>query len=119
MSAIFINTTSPPLYKKRGVKLSGVVRKLDYMRRIVLPREMCDLLYLKPGDLIDLNLNNDKIEISFYSPDADVHNFIKNFIVSNFEARYHNIRIDEQMTINLTEKIKKLIANEILDKENY
>ena len=59
MSAIFINTTSPPLYKKRGVKLSGVVRKLDYMMRIVLPREMCD------------------------------------FIVSNFESRYHNIRAEK------------------------
>ena len=44
--------------------MSGVVRKLDYMRRIVLPREMCDLLYLKPGDLIELNLNNGKIEIN-------------------------------------------------------
>ena len=43
--------------------MSGIVRKLDYMRRIVLPREMCDLLYLKPGDLIELNLNNGKIEM--------------------------------------------------------
>jgi len=98
--------------------MSGIVRKLDYMRRIVLPREMCDLLYLKPGDLIELNLNNGKIEIDFYSPDADVHNFIKNFIISNFEAKHHNIRIDEQMTINITEQIKELIEKNVLEKDN-
>lgn len=98
--------------------MSGIVRKLDYMRRIVLPREMCDLLYLKPGDLIELNLNNGKIEIDFYSPDADVHNFIKNFIISNFESKHHNTRIDEQMTINITEQIKELIEKNVLEKDN-
>lgn len=98
--------------------MSGIVRKLDYMRRIVLPREMCDLMYLKPGDIIELNYNNGKIEIDFYSPDADVHNFIKNFIIQNFEAKYHNTRIDEQATINMTEKIKDLIEKIILEKDN-
>lgn len=98
--------------------MSGIVRKLDYMRRIVLPREMCDLLHLKPGDIIELNQVNDKIEISFYSPESDVTKFVKNFIVSNFEPKHYNIRIDEQATINLTEKIKQLIQNELIEKDN-
>lgn len=118
MSAIYQKLPRPSIYMKGSVNMSGIVRKLDYMRRIVLPREMCDLLYLKPGDLIELNLNNGKIEINFYSPDADVHNFVKNFIVSNFESKYHNIRVDEQVTINMTEKIKELIANTVLSKDN-
>ena len=46
--------------------MNGIVRKMDYMRRLILPKEMTDLLNLKPNDLLEIFLNKDSIVIKPY-----------------------------------------------------
>lgn len=87
------------------------------MRRIILPREMTDILKLKPCDLIELTLDNDKICIKPYASNVETYNFIRNFILTNFETKDFNTKVDEQAIINVTEKLKEIINKDVIHKD--
>lgn len=94
--------------------MDGIVRKLDYMRRLIIPKEITDILRLRPCDLVEITLDEDKICLKPYSSNADTYNFIRNFIISNFETKDFNSKIDEQAIINVTEKLKDIIKEEVI-----
>lgn len=96
--------------------MESIVRKIDYMRRLILPKEMTDILRLKPCDLVEIMLNEDKICIKPYQSNIETYNFIRNFIVTNFESKDYNSKIDEQNIINITEKLKDVVKSEIINK---
>lgn len=97
--------------------MDGIVRKLDYMRRLIIPKEMTDILRLKPCDLVEITLDEDKICIRPYSSDSETYNFIRNFIISNFETKDFNSKIDEQAIINITGKLKEIVKDEVIYKD--
>lgn len=97
--------------------MDGIVRKLDYMRRLIIPKEMTDILRLKPCDLVEITLDEDKICIKPYSSNVETYNFIRNFIITNFETKDFNSKIDEQDIINITAKLKDIVKEDIIYKE--
>ena len=96
--------------------MNGIVRKMDYMRRLILPKEMTDLLNLKPNDLLEIFLNKDSIVIKPYYSEVETYQFIKNFVVTNFEGKDYNRRIDEQALINITEELKESINRYVIQR---
>lgn len=96
--------------------MDSIVRKLDYMRRLIVPKELTDILRLRPCDLVELTLDENRICIKPYYSNVDMKNFIKNFIIANFETRDFNTKIDEQDIVNITQKLKDIIKEDIIYK---
>lgn len=46
----------------------GIVRKVDHLGRIVLPKEMRDLLSIQPHDGVEIFVNNHSIVLQKYNP---------------------------------------------------
>ncbi len=42
---------------------TGIVRVIDHLGRIVIPKEMCRTLQIKAGDPLEINMENGKIHI--------------------------------------------------------
>lgn len=50
------------------MKETGVVRRLDELGRVVIPKEIRSRLKIKNGDLVDIFTNNDEIILQKYHP---------------------------------------------------
>lgn len=46
----------------------GIVRKVDHLGRIVLPKEMRDLLNIQPHDGVEIFVSNHSIVLQKYNP---------------------------------------------------
>jgi transcriptional pleiotropic regulator of transition state genes len=46
----------------------GIVRKVDHLGRIVLPKEIRDLLHIHPHDGVEIFVGNDCIVLKKYNP---------------------------------------------------
>ena len=47
--------------------MSGIVRRIDDLGRIVIPKEIRRSLKIKDGDFLDIDVENDKILLNIYS----------------------------------------------------
>ncbi len=47
-------------------KTTGIVRHIDHLGRIVVPKEMCRTLHIKAGDALEINLEGRKITVTKY-----------------------------------------------------
>ena len=50
------------------MKSTGIVRKIDELGRVVLPKEIRDVLDIKEKDAIEIFTDNDKIILQKYQP---------------------------------------------------
>ncbi len=44
-------------------KTTGIVRKIDHLGRIVVPKEMCRILHISAGDLLEISLEGKHITV--------------------------------------------------------
>lgn len=70
---------------------TGIVRKIDNLGRIVIPKEIRNLLNIKNGENLEIIVNNDEITLKkFYKLKKDINNIVNylkifdNLIDSNF-----------------------------------
>ena len=70
---------------------TGIVRKIDNLGRIVIPKEIRNLLNIKNGENLEIIVNNDEITLKkFYKLKKDINNIVSylkifdNLIDSNF-----------------------------------
>ena len=50
------------------MKETGVVRRLDELGRVVIPKEIRKRLKINNGDMVDIFVSNDKIVLQKYNP---------------------------------------------------
>ena len=50
------------------MKATGIVRNIDELGRIVIPKEMRTKMDMKSGDAVEIFVDSDKIILSKYSP---------------------------------------------------
>ena len=60
------------------MKETGVIRRIDELGRIVLPKEMRKILKIKAGDNLEIFMNDGDIVLSKY-------NIFQNVCISKFE----------------------------------
>lgn len=60
------------------MKSTGVVRKLDPLGRVVLPKEIRRIMDIKQGDPIEVFVDDDKIILSKYTPSCMFCNEVEN-----------------------------------------
>lgn len=51
------------------MKATGIIRRIDYLGRIVIPKEICRQLHIKENDPFEIYINEDKsIALKPYIP---------------------------------------------------
>ena len=59
------------------MKSTGVVRRIDELGRIVVPKEMRRVLRIREGDSLEISADTDAITLKKYSLVESIDNFIK------------------------------------------
>ena len=67
---IFVNATQIILQKHEdnGSKTTGIVRRVDSLDRIVIPKEICKKLGIEPKDALEIFVDETKIVLGKYEP---------------------------------------------------
>ncbi len=79
------------------MKATGVVRRIDDLGRIVLPKELRRTMRIKEGDSLEIYIDGmDQIMLKKYSPVQNVNEFVSEFV----ESVYSSNKIDIIITDN-------------------
>lgn len=115
------------------MKTSGIIRKIDELGRIVLPKELRKYLNINPGDDFQINIEDQKIILEKYSrlnntktELIDIVNIFQNItnykiylIINNEISNFNNEKIDNKIQ-NIIQERKLYITetNEIKISQN-
>ena len=66
---------------------TGIVRRIDDLGRIVIPKEIRKTLRIKDGDPLEINISNENIILKKYSTLEDIRDVFKIFI-DNINSYY-------------------------------
>lgn len=105
------------------IKATGVVRRIDDLGRIVLPKELRRTMRIKEGDSLEIYLDeNDKIVLKKYSAVKGVSTFLKEFVDSMYASNKKDIVICDNETVvacagNLKQDLTGLRISKTLEKK--
>ena len=90
------------------MKTTGVVRRVDELGRIVIPKEIRKTLRLKDGESVEIFLDNNDIILKKHSPLEDLGNFYQNYVSSIQNVIGKNIFIvDRDKIVAVAGDLKK------------
>lgn len=90
------------------MKNTGVVRRIDDLGRIVIPKEIRKTLRIKDGESLEIFLSSDNIVLKKYSPLEGLQNFYKMYAESIFSEIGNNvIVVDRDKIVAVSGDFKK------------
>lgn len=98
------------------MKATGVVRRIDDLGRIVIPKELRRTMRIKEGDSLEIFIEtSDKIVLRKYSPVQNINEFIKEFVQSIYETTKKEIIITdtERIIASAIKGKKDIVGNKI------
>lgn len=97
------------------MKATGIVRRIDELGRIVIPKEIRKTLRLREGENLEIYTNSDEIILKKYSLINKLDDFAQEFTDSIYTMLKHNIIItdtDQVIAASGSDK-KELLNNQI------
>lgn len=96
------------------MKTTGMVRRVDSLGRIVIPKEIRKVLKIKENEQVEINVSNDQIVLNRYSELNEYDESINNLIDIIEDIFDKNIIITNLSSIALTSsKYKELVNLEL------
>ena len=90
------------------MKTTGVVRRIDELGRIVVPKEMRRTLRIREGDSLEISSDNDSIVLKKYSLVESVDNFITQYVEAvHLSSKKEIIVTDTEKVIALSSGFRK------------
>lgn len=90
------------------MKSTGVVRRIDELGRIVIPKEIRKTLRIKDGENIEISVENDNIILKKYSFMKKLNDFANEFTEAIYLSNKKNIIItDTDTIISISGTLKK------------
>ena len=100
------------------MKTTGVVRRIDDLGRIVIPKEIRKTLRIKDGESVEIFLNSDNIVLKKYSPLESLPDFYKDYVDSIYSEIGNNIVIvDRDKIVAVSGELKKKYFNKSISSE--
>ena len=95
------------------MKATGVVRRIDDLGRIVLPKELRRTMRIKEGESLEIYTDGtDRIILKKYSPVQNVNDFVEEFVESLYASIKKDIIItDNEKEIAYAGNFKQDISN--------
>ena len=102
------------------MNLTGIIRKIDDLGRIVLPKELRKYLNINPGDDFQILLEDDKIILEKYSYLKNKENeTIKIIEIFKEETGYNIYLVNNNVLINNNEQVTNEIINIIQERKIF
>lgn len=90
------------------MKNTGVVRRIDDLGRIVIPKEIRKTLRIKDGESVEIFLNSDNIVLKKYSPLQGLPMFYKDYVDSIYSEIGDNVIIvDRDKIVAVSGELRK------------
>jgi AbrB family transcriptional regulator (stage V sporulation protein T) len=112
------------------VKATGIVRRIDDLGRIVIPKEIRRILRIRNGESLEIYIDEPElIVLKKFSPMSELEDFAKEYVDSIYTTVKHNIFITDRDKIiavagplrkkYLGKEISKYLETAILRRENF
>ena len=98
------------------MKAIGVVRRIDDLGRIVIPKELRKTMRIKEGDSLEIFIDgSDKVILRKYSPVQNINEIVNEFVSGLYESCKSDIIVtDNEQVISVAGDIpKELIGKKI------
>lgn len=90
------------------MKATGVVRRIDDLGRIVIPKEIRKTLRIKDGEYLQFFLESENIVLQKYSPMVGLPDFYKDYVNSIYSEIGGNVLItDREKIVAISGSLKK------------
>lgn len=100
------------------MKSTGVLRRIDDLGRIVIPKEIRKKLKIKNGESLEIFINDDAVVLKKYSYMSDLHEIAQNCSDSFYDVINNNILItDLDRVIAASGTLKKKYLGKEISKE--
>lgn len=99
------------------MKSTGMIRKIDELGRIVIPKEIRKILRLKSEQYLEMFLEDEKIILKKYFPTKGISEELAIYLSTFSEQIKLPMFITDNEKIILTDNQYKSLANEIITKE--
>lgn len=97
------------------MKATGIVRRIDDLGRVVIPKEIRRTLRIREGDPLEIFVDRDgEVILKKYSPIGELGDFAKEYAESLFESTSHVTLITDRDTIITVAGASK---KELMDKQ--
>ena len=94
------------------MKTTGIVRRIDELGRIVIPKEIRRSLRIKEGESLEILINNEDIILKKYSIIKNLNDFAQNITDSIYSFVKNNILItDTNSILAVSGPLKKELLN--------
>lgn len=98
------------------MKSTGVVRRIDELGRIVVPKEMRRTLRIREGDSLEISAKEDSIILKKYSLVESVDNFITQYVDAvHLSSKKEIIVTDTEKVIAISNGFKKGFVGKKID----
>ncbi len=81
------------------MKATGVVRRIDDLGRIVIPKELRRTMRIREGDSLEIFIEGEKIMLKKYSPVQNVNDFVIEFVESIYSSYKKDMIITDNEVI--------------------
>jgi AbrB family transcriptional regulator (stage V sporulation protein T) len=79
------------------VKATGIVRRIDDLGRIVIPKEIRRILRIRNGESLEIYIDEPElIVLKKFSPMSELEDFAKEYVDSIYTTVKHNIVITDR-----------------------
>ena len=100
------------------MKATGVVRRIDDLGRIVIPKEIRKTLRIKDGEYLQIFLDNENIVLQKYSPMVGLPAFYKDYVDSVYSEIGGNVIIaDREKIVAIAGSLKKKYLEQNISKD--
>ena len=99
------------------MKSTGVVRRIDDLGRIVIPKEIRKNMKIKDGEEVEIYLESDNIILKKYSPFGNIKEIYKDYVNSIYEVILENVMIiDKHKVVAVSKNLKDYFDKTISSK---
>ena len=100
------------------MKNTGVVRRIDDLGRIVIPKEIRKSLRIKDGESLEIFLNSDNIVLKKYSPMQKISDFYTAYVEALHSELGNNIMItDRDRIVAVAGDLKKKYLRKVISSD--
>ena len=98
------------------MKSTGIIRRIDDLGRIVIPKEIRKNIKIKNGDSLEIFLEDASIILKKYSPIESIENVIEDYVETFHQVTKHNIIVtDRDKVIAVAGPLKKKYLNKVIN----
>lgn len=90
------------------MKTTGIIRRIDDLGRVVIPKELRRNLHIKNGDTLEIFVDVDNVILKKYSPMESIEDAALKYVESFNQVIKHNIIVtDKDKVIAVSGSLKK------------